>query len=206
MGLLSTLPWPELFSLDAVPGNAVVFDPRLLWVLIGHYAVLAIGGALGLVAGTTLSSLLRRHRPAAAGALVLGAGAGVMGYAAVRRAVDVLLHDGRSTLELSTPVGVGGTMVLVGTLALTLALRRHTGTGVVVLGLSAPVLVAAGITVFVVVGEDAFPEIWGVTFPPPPDYLLAVWFIVLGRLVRIGRFQHLVDADRGDPTERKNRP
>lgn len=35
-----------------------------------------------------------------------------MGYAAARRTIDVVLHDGRSILELSTQVWVGGSMVL----------------------------------------------------------------------------------------------
>lgn len=183
-----------------MPYNAIIFDPRLFVVLVGHYAILATGGALGLLAGTMLSSGLRRRRPAAAAALLAGAGSGVMGYAAARRAVDVALHDGRSTLELSTLVWVGGSMFLIGTVVLTLALRRHTGTGFVVLGLSSPVIVVAGVTIFLVFGEDAIPMIWGLTFPPPPDYLLAIWFIVLGWLARTGRFQHLTDADASGPS------
>lgn len=57
---------------------------------------------------------------------------------------------------------------------LTLVLRRDTGRVLLLLGIASPVLVAAGTAAFAVLGEDAFPVIWGVTFPPPPDYLLAM--------------------------------
>lgn len=68
-------------------------------------------------------------------------------------------------------------------------------------------LVVAGVTLFVILGADGFPTIWGVTFPPPPDYLLAIWFIVLGRTARTGRFQHLIDADGSTPkTPGQRRP
>lgn len=192
-GLLSTLPWPELFSFDAVPAIAISRDPRLFVVLVGHYGILATGGVLGLLAGVTFSLALHRHRPAAATALLVAVGAGLMGYAAARRAVDVALHDGRSTIELEAMVWTGGGMLLIGTAALTLALRRDTGRGFLLLGLSSPVLVAAGLTMFLVVGPDAYPTIWGLTFPPPSDYLLAAWFVVLGLLARTGRLQRVVE-------------
>lgn len=195
LGLVSTLPWPELFSPGAVPGNAVVFDPRLLVVLVGHYGILAGGGALGLLAGVLFSLELRRHRPAAAAALLIAAGSVAMGYAAAHRAIDVALHDGRSTIELSTLVWGGGSMLLIGTATLTLALRRDTSMGFLTLGLASPALVAAGTAVFVVVGADVYPMIWGLTFPPPPDYLLAAWFIVLGWQARTGQLQPVVDTD-----------
>lgn len=115
LGLVSTLPWPELFSVDAVPSKAIVVDPGLFVVLIGHYGTLAAGGALGLLAGVMFSLVLRRRRPAAAAALLVAAGAGLMGYAAGRRAIDVALHDGRSPVELETLVWSGGAMLLVGT-------------------------------------------------------------------------------------------
>lgn len=194
-GLLSTLPWPELFGLDAVPNNAIVFDPRLFGVLVGHYGILALGGVLGLLAGVMFSLVLRRRRLAAAAALLVAAGSGVMGYAAGRRAVDVALNDGRSTLELAALVWGGGGMLLAGTVVLTLALRRDTGMGFLVLGLSSPVLVAVGVATFAILGEGRFPMIWGLTFPPPPDYLLAIWFIVLGWLARTGQLQLVVVAD-----------
>lgn len=187
--LMSTVPWPQLFSLDAVPGNAVVLDPRLLVVLVGHYAILAAGAALGLLSAAMLGFGLRRRPWAAAAALLVAAGSAMMGYAAGHRAVDVAMHAGRSTVGLSTLVWVGGSSILLGTLLLTLALRRQAGKLFLILGLSSPVLVAAGTTMFLMLGEDAIPMIWGVTFPPPPDYLLAVWFIVLGRLARTGRLQ-----------------
>ncbi len=206
-GLLSTLPWPELFSLDAVPSNAIVFEPRLFGVLVGHYAILAAGGVLGLLAGVMFSLVLRRRRPAAAAALLVAAGAGLMGYAAGRRAVDVVLHDGRSTVELEMPVAIGGVMLLVGTAALTWVLRRDTGRGFVILGVTSPVLVAAGVAAFAILGEDLFPMIWGLTFPPPPDYLLAVWFIVLGWLARTGQLQGVIDiAARSRPSRPSDEP
>lgn len=194
-GLLSTLPWPELFGLDAVPNNAIVLDPRLSIVLVGHYVILAAGGILGLVAGVMLSSRLRPPWWGSAASLLVAAGAATMGYAAARRAIDVAVHDGRSTLELSSFVWYGGGLFLLGTLLVTLALRRRASSLFVVLGLSSPVLVAAGTAVFIVLGEDAIPMIWGLTSPPPPDYLLALWFIVLGWSARNGRFQDL--ASRG---------
>ncbi len=192
-GLLSTLPWPELFSIDAVPSSAIFFDPGLLVVLIGHYGILATGGVLGLLAGVMFSLLLRRHRPAAAAAVLVAAGAGLMGYAAVRRTFDVALNDGRSTVDLATPVALGGGVLLVGTAALTWILRHHTNRGFVILGFSSPVLVGAGVAMFAILGEGLFPMIWGVTFPPPPDYLLSAWFIVLGWLARTGRLQRVID-------------
>jgi hypothetical protein len=188
-GLISTVPWPQLFSLDAVPATAVFVDPGLLIVLVGHYGILASGGALGLLAGVMLAFGLRRHPWSVAAALLVGAGSAVMGYAAARRAIDVTMHAGRSTVELSTLVWAGGGLVLLGTLLLTLALRRRGGKLFLILGLSSPVLVSAGTTIFLVLGPEAIPVIWGVTFPPPPDYLLAVWFIVLGWLARTGRLQ-----------------
>lgn len=193
-GLVSTLPWPELFGFDAVPHQAIVVDPGLFVVLVGHYGILAAGGVLGLLAGVMFSLVLHRHRPAATAALLVAAGAGLMGYAAGRRAIDVALHGGRSTLELETLVWSGGAMLLVGTVIFTLALRRETGVGFLLLGLSSPVLVGTGTAAFAILGEGFYPMIWGLTFPPPPDYLLAVWFIVLGWLARTGRLQPVVDA------------
>lgn len=194
-GLASTLPWPELFAIDALPSSAIHFDPGLFVVLVGHYGILATGGVLGLLAGVTFSLLLRRRGAAAAAALVIAAGAGTMGYAAARRTIDVALHDGRSTLELGLPVAVGGALVLVGTAALTWILRHDTNRGFVILGLSSPVLVGAGVAMFAILGEGLFPVIWGVTFPPPPDYLLSAWFITLGWMARTGRLQRVVDDD-----------
>lgn len=193
-GLFSTVPWPELFSFDAVPSNAIVRDPRLFGVLVGHYGILTAGGVLGLLAGLLFSLLLRRRRPAAATALLIAAGAGVMGYAAARRTIDVALNGGRSTVELEFPVAVGGGMLLVGTAAMTWILRHDTNWGFMILGLSSPVLVGGGVAAFAILGEGVFPMIWGVTFPPPPDYLLAIWFIVLGCLARTGQLQPAVDA------------
>lgn len=186
---MSTLPWPELFSIDAVPNNAIVLEPRLFVVLVGHYGILAAGGLLGLLAGALFSLGQRRRWPAAVSALLVAAGSGIMGYAAGRRAVDVVLHDGRSTVELETFVAIGGAILLLGTMALTLALRRETGKGFLILGVSSPVLVVAGVAAFAILGDARFPTIWGLTFPPPPDYLLAFWFIVLGWLARTGRFE-----------------
>lgn len=187
LGLASTVPWPELYSFDARPHNAIVRNPRLAWVLTGHYAILAAGGTLGLLAGALLGIALR-HRPwVAVAAAFVAAGSGMMGYAAVRRAVDVADNAGRSTVELQTLVWSGGTVLLLGALVLTLLLRRHGGWVFVALGVGASVLVAAGTAAFAVLGESAFPVIWGVTFPPPPDYLLAMWFIALGWLARTGR-------------------
>lgn len=183
----STLPWPELFSIDAVPDHAIVRDPDLLAVLIGHYVILAAGGALGLLAGVLFGVGLRRRRPAAAAALLVAAGSGLMGFAAGRRAVDVAVHDGRSTVELEALVWGGGSLVLMGAALLSLALRRDTGRGFLILGLSAPAMITTGIATFAVFGPDAYPTIWGLTFPPPSDYLLAAWFITLGQLARTGR-------------------
>lgn len=186
-GLASTVPWPELYSLDARPQNALVRDPGLEVVLVGHYVILASGGLLGLVAGATLGVGLRRRPAAAVAALLVAVGAGLMGHAATRRAIDVAVHDGRSTLELEMFVWVGGSLLLLGTLALTLLLRHHGGRVFLILGLASPVLVAGGTAAFLILGEMAFPMIWGVTFPPPPDYLLAMWFIAIGWLARTGR-------------------
>lgn len=199
-GLMSTVPWPQLFSFDAVPGNAVVVDPRLMTVLVGHYGILAAGGTLGLIATALLAFGLRPSPWGAAAALLVAAGSAMMGYAAGRRAVDVSMHAGRSTVELSTLVWAGGSIILLGTLLLTLVLRREGGKLFLILGLSSPVLVAAGTAVFLVVGEEAIPMVWGVTFPPPPDYLLAIWFIVLGRLARTGHPQAAIGvAEDGKP-------
>lgn len=132
-GLLSTLPWRELFSIDATPRNAVVRDPDLLTVLVGHYAVLAVGGLFGLLAGLILAVELRRRRPTAAAALCLATGSTTMGYAAMRKAFDLALNDGRSTVELESLVWTGGGLVLVGAALLSIALR-HAGRTLVVLG------------------------------------------------------------------------
>lgn len=189
VGLISSIPWPELFSLDAVPVTAVAIDPGLSAVMVGHYGILAAGGALGLLAGAMLGWGLRRRLSESGGALVIASGSAMMFYAAARRAVDVAINSGRSTVELASFVWIGGTMFLVGTVVLTLALRRRTGKLFVLLGLSAPALVTGGILMFVWVGPDVYPSIWGVTFPPPSDYLLAIWFIVLGQLARTGRLE-----------------
>lgn len=195
LGLASTIPWPELYSFDARPQNAVTRDPGLLPVLVAHYAILATGGLLGLTAGVLVAMVLR-HRPlAAVSTLLVAAGAGMMGYAAGRRAIDVAVNDGRSTLELETLVWVGGSLLLLGTLVLTLVLRRQAGKVFLVLGIASPVLVAGGTAAFLLLGETAIPMVWGVTFPPPPDYLLAMWFIALGWLARTGRL-----PTRGSPS------
>lgn len=193
VGLLSTLPWPELFSIDATPRNAVVRDPGLLSVLVGHYAVLAAGGVLGLLAGLLLGVELRRRRPTAAAALLVAVGSGTMGYAAMRKAINLGIHDGRSTLELESFVWAGGGLVLVGAALLSIALR-HAGRLLVVLGLASPVLVSGGVAVLAVFGPDLYPAVWGLTFPPPSDYLLATWFIVLGWLGKTGQL-HLSSQD-----------
>lgn len=187
LGLASTIPWPELYSFDARPQNAITRDPGLMSVLVGHYAILAAGGLLGLLAGALVGVGVRRRPVAAASALLVAAGAGIMGYAAARRALDVTANDGRSTLELELWVWVGGSLLLVGTLVLTLVLRHHGGRVFLALGLASPMLVAGGTAAFVILGESAIPMVWGVTFPPPPDYLLAMWFIALGWLARTGR-------------------
>lgn len=187
LGLASTIPWPELYSFDAHPFSVIHGNPDLLPVLVGHYAILGTGGLFGLLTGALLSVALRRRAMAAASALVVALGAGTMGYAGAHRAIDVAVNDGISTVELQTTVWVGGAILLLGSLVLTLVLRRDTGRIFLLLGISAPVLVGAGTAAFSILGESTFPMIWGVTFPPPPDYLLAVWFIALGWLARTGQ-------------------
>lgn len=184
LGLLSVIPWPELFSLDANPGNAVVMDPGLQVVLVGHYMILVAGGALGLVAAVILVVALRGWATVRIGALMLAGGSAAFTYAAAVRAIDLTVNDGRASEDVEVVVWGGGAVLLVGVVALTLALRRQGGKGFLLLGLGAPLLVAAGIATFVLVGPDFYPEIWGVTFPPPTDYLLAIWFIGLGRVMR----------------------
>lgn len=187
LGLVSTIPWPELYSFDARPQNAVVRDPGVLPILVGHYGILATGGLFGLLGGALVAVGLRRRPAAALFALLVAAGAGIMGFGGARRGIDVALNQGRSTLELEMVVWVGGSLLLVGTLMLSLLLRHHGGRVFLALGLASPALVALGTTIFGIFGEDAIPMIWGVTFPPPPDYLLAMWFISLGWLARTGQ-------------------
>lgn len=187
LGLASTIPWPELYSFDALPQAAIYREPGLLPVLVGHYAILGAGGLFGLLAGVLLAAALRRRPGAATSALLVAVGAGMMGYAAMRRAIDVAVTRGRSTAELTTIVWTGGAVLLVGSLVLTLLLRRHGGRVFLALGIASPVLVGGGTAAFAILGASLFPMIWGVTFPPPPDYLLAMWFIALGWLARTGQ-------------------
>lgn len=183
LGLVSVIPWPELFSLDAHPGNAVAMDPRLKVVLVGHYAILAAGGVLGLVAGVMLGLALRDRVAALLGAPMLAGASAAFAYAATVRATDLV--DGRATEDVEAVVWAGGSLLLVAVVIVTLALKRHTGMRFLLLGLGAPMLVAAGIVTFMLIGPDFYPEVWGVTFPPPTDYLLAIWFVALGRVMRV---------------------
>ncbi|MBW3664951.1 MAG: hypothetical protein KY469_17795 [Actinobacteria bacterium] len=159
-------------------------DPGLQVVLVGHYMILVAGGALGLVAAVILVVALRGWATVRIGALMLAGGSAAFTYAAAVRAIDLTVNDGRASEDVEVVVWGGGAVLLVGVVALTLALRRQGGKGFLLLGLGAPLLVAAGIATFVLVGPDFYPEIWGVTFPPPTDYLLAIWFIGLGRVMR----------------------
>lgn len=185
VGLLSVIPWPELFSLDANPGNAIVVDPGLKGVLVGHYAILAGGGVLGLVAGLILALTLRGRTAARVGALMLAGASAAFAYASTVRATDLIVY-GRATEDVEVVVWGGGGVLLIAVVILTLAVRDRTGPGFLLLGLGAPVLVVAGIATFIVMGPDFYPEVWGVTFPPPSDYLLAIWFVGLGRVMRTG--------------------
>lgn len=184
LGLLSVLPWPELFSLDANPGNALVVDPGLEVVLVGHYVILVVGGGFGLVASVVLAAVLRRRVAARIGAMMLAAGSAAFASAATVRAIDLSVNEGRAAVDVEGLVWAGGIALLVGVVAVTLALRREGGTGFFLLGIGAPAAVGAGILAFALLGPDFYPEVWGVTFPPPTDYLLAIWFIGLGRVMR----------------------
>lgn len=187
IGLFSTLPWPELYSPGASPTTALFRQPWLGPVLVGHYVVLAVGGASAVVAGAAFAVALR-ERPVACGAAVLLAlGSVGMAYPAAARAIDVAMNEGRSTQEFVSIVFAGGGLFLAGSLVLTLALRHRTSRWFLVLGIAAPTLVTGGLLAFVWLGEDAFPVIWGVTIPPPTDYVLAIWFIVLGWLAWTGQ-------------------
>ncbi|MDX1658506.1 MAG: hypothetical protein R3343_06775 [Nitriliruptorales bacterium] len=182
LGLLSVIPWPELFAIDARPINAITRRPGLKYVLVGHYAILVAGGVLGSVAGVGLVLARRRRFVHLLGGLLLAGASAAFAYAATVRTID--LSDGRAVEDVEGVVWAGGGVLLIAVVILTLALRRHAGTSFLLLGLGAPVLVVAGIATFMLVGPDFYPEIWGVTFPPPSDYLLAIWFVGLGRVMR----------------------
>lgn len=204
LGLVSVIPWPELFSLDARPGNALVADPGLEIVLVGHYVILVAGAALGLSAAVILAFTLRRRPTALMGAIILAGASAALAYATTVRAVDLAVNDGRATEDVAAVVWGGGGALLVGVVLLTLALRHRAGPGFLFLGLGAPALVAAGVATFALVGPDFYPDIWGVTFPPPSDYLLAIWFIGLGRVMHRGLIPTRDRASAGgSPTGRR---
>lgn len=183
LGLVSVIPWPELFSLDANPGNALVLNPELKVVLVGHYAILVAGGVLGTVAAVTLVGVLRSRPIGLAGAVLLTVACLGLGHASLVRAIDMAANAGRPSQDVEAQVWAGGAALLVAVVLLTLALRSQASRGFLLLGLIAPALVVAGVTAFAVLGAQVYPEIWGVTFPPPTDYLLAGWFVSLGRLM-----------------------
>lgn len=180
LALVSVIPWPELFSIEARPMNVIYGQPGLRVVLVGHYAILAAGALLGVIAGICLGWAFRRQPLAVLAWVLVVVGAAIWLYASAAKAFYSM--EGLRTTTYSEAVFRGGYFFLPGVALVTLALRRFAGRWFLLLGLAAPVLVGAGVAAFDLGFADLYPDIWGVTFPPPTDYLLALWFIVVGRI------------------------
>lgn len=202
------VPYRDLFDLNP---RRIVFalqDPVLRLQYILHFASMTVAGLAAIPGMYVLQRLMRHSSPGRmplVAFLLITAGLAVFSYAsalnavvfphlgvatvaglATGEAIDVAARVNRHTVIV---VSTAGAAFLVGVLLFSYGLWRTRlfSRGLAALGVVATLLLALfGALIY----ADRMPFIWGLTFPPPPEYLLSLWFLFVGAaLVSRGRRQ-----------------
>lgn len=175
VALLSVLPYPDLYGPEARPSSILSMHPgvRTIWVM--HYLVLLAGAVIAFPAAYALYRALRQGGPTLAflAFLLMVAGLVAFAYGSTLRSLMV-------TQSLRILIGVGGTAFLGGVLLFSVMMWRTTTfprwiPGLGILGTTAQFVLA-----YLVLFGPLPPLIWGVTLPPPGDWLVALWFAFVG--------------------------
>lgn len=202
---LHIIPYRDMFELSPRRIVFALSDAGLRTQYFLHFGAMAVAGLVALPGIFALRQLLREWTRAwlLAAFLLTSIGLMVFSYASVVNIVTfprlaIAVSTGKTTLveaigiagkvnaHTIAVVTGGGTAFLAGILLFSYAIWRTSllSRWVAALGFTATfLLIVFGALIY----SDRMPFIWGLTFPPPPEYLLSFWFILVGlNLIRMG--------------------
>jgi len=175
VALLSVLPYPDLYGPDARPSSTLSIHPGVRMIWVTHYLVLLAGAVIAFPAAYVLYRALRQGGPTIAflAFLLMVAGLVAFAYGSTLRSLMV-------TRSLYILISGGGTAFLGGVFLFSVMMWRRSTfprwiAGLGILGTAAQFALAY----FVFFGPLP-PLIWGITLPPPGDWLVAIWFVFVG--------------------------
>jgi|GEM_PF-5055902 len=181
VALLSVLPYPDLYGPDARPSSTLSIHPGVRMIWVTHYLVLLAGAVIAFPAAYVLYRALRQGGPTIAflAFLLMVAGLVAFAYGSTLRSLMV-------TRSLYILISGGGTAFLGGVLLFSVMMWRTSTFPRWIAGLGILGTTAQFVLAYLVFFGPLPPLIWGLTLPPPGDWLVALWFVFVGFHLRKG--------------------